>query len=201
MSKRKRSERNTEQRYTPPVDTNQITWQLTEKLRGRCPICSLLGDIEAIQAGPHDIGLKMQRFGGKTPDGHGIMEYTVVTDPEENNLYRDLLITKLQEALAVLGGEPVQGVRFTRGEPDPLLGLVLKWRNRKKNVTQLESALDNFIDQYELDDVFGEIESYREMERSDYGSSEEFGEAKDEQWGVILDKLEETAHDGTKEED
>ncbi|MCL6558128.1 MAG: hypothetical protein K6U74_04865 [Firmicutes bacterium] len=65
-------------------------WQVREELRIRCPLCGMLPEAWRLDDAPYEVEVQLQRFGGKTPDGRGYMEYIPAGPAETDYLIRAL---------------------------------------------------------------------------------------------------------------
>jgi len=89
----------------------QQDWPITEVLRVRCPVCGMLANEEAFEAGPHGVQVLLQRFGGSFPavggnKKRGLMQYLddFPGQPEQLEKWTAILQRKIQEALEEFGG-------------------------------------------------------------------------------------------------
>ena len=106
MGKKKRSSEPAERISVEGLPQGE--WAVTEKLRITCPVCGMMTTGEGIEAGPHEIVVKLQRFGGsfKSVDGtnktkRGFMEYLDEFPGHDSQLeeWTRILRGKLQAAL------------------------------------------------------------------------------------------------------
>ena len=89
----------------------QGEWAVTEVLRISCPVCGMLVTGDAVEAGPHEIRVKLQRFGGSFKSDtiktkRGFMEYLdeFPGADAQHAKWTAILKRKLQEALEEFAG-------------------------------------------------------------------------------------------------
>lgn len=65
-----------------PPEATEPWWHVTEVLRFKCPLCGMLPEVHRLKNGPYEIGVKLQRFGGRLRGGKGYMVYQEVASED-----------------------------------------------------------------------------------------------------------------------
>lgn len=173
-------------------------WPVAESLRFRCPLCGMLPEAERLDDSPFPAEVKLQRFGGRLPGGKGFMEYGPASAREAEFVIKALK-RKIEELAAQWGLTKREQEPPDEGEPPPagehpdaavLAQLVTKWRQAKTRNSALALKDLEKLTATDTGPAREALEAYRELDRSDYDSAEDYRDARDEAWQEFLDELE-----------
>ncbi len=85
--------------------------------------------------------------------------------------------------------------------------LAHKWAGKRKHIVSLQKDVELLRTRYDVEEVEEAMEEYASIERSDYDNAEEYQDARDEAWNMVLEALgdveeleEEEEEEGDEEE-
>lgn len=135
MARPKRNEVGAKLPPAPPRLTPEPTWDVAEKLRFWCPLCGMVADIDRLNESPYPVQVKLQRYGGKLPDGRGFIRYYPVNEETGKRV-----LERLEKIVAVLPSHLAGEAAAAAEIPDTFPGWVQKVKEENPELSNREAV-------------------------------------------------------------